>query len=157
MSPAVKETVKIGITAYITTLLAGGRTQEIDETDPVKVEAELNRLREQLQNLRVAKLNEESEEQSFKERRKFRPEIREFNPERLNYFVSQEHEDLERRELIDFKYVEEVAPTVAGVYTEDYKENPLAIDIIEETITRETVKTFRLAVGGGLAISLATN
>lgn len=101
---------------------------EIDETDPVKVEAELNRLREQLQNLRVAKLNEEQEEQSFKERRKFRPEIREFNPERLNYFVSQEHEDLEKKELIQFAYIPEVSQ--AGVYTEDYKDNPLVMDNI---------------------------
>ena len=105
--------------------LTGG----VDETDPVKIEAELRRLREQLQNLRVAKLNEEQEEQSFKERRKFRPEIREFNPERLNYFVSQEHEDLEKKELVEFAYIPEVSQ--AGVYTEDYKDNPLVMGNIK--------------------------
>ncbi len=77
----------------------------------------------------MAKLNEEQEEQSFKERRKFRPEIREFNPERLNYFVSQEHEDLEKRELVEFAYIPEVSQ--AGVYTEDYKDNPLVMGNIQ--------------------------
>jgi len=102
---------------------------QIDETDPVKVEAELRRLREQLTNLRTSKLNEKQEEQPFKKLRKFRPEIREFNPERLNYFISAENEELEKKELIEFAYIPEVSQ--AGVYTEDYKDNPIVMGNIQ--------------------------
>ena len=55
------------------------------------------------------------EEQSFTKKRKFRPEIREFNPERLNFYVSKEHEDLERAEVREFKYI----PEGSGVATHE--------------------------------------
>ena len=129
MSPIVKDLLLIAATAYFTAKLQSSGESQIDETDPVKVEAELRRLREQLTNLRTAKLNEESEEQPFKTLRKFRPEIREFNPERLNYFISAENEELEKKELIDFAYIPEVSQ--AGVYTEDYKDNPLVMGNIQ--------------------------
>ena len=121
-APAVKEVAKIAVTSAITARFLG--TPEVqEEKDPVKIETELNRLREQLANLRTSKLNEQNEEQTFKKLRKFRPEIREFNPERLNYFISAENEDLEKKELINFAYIPEVSQ--AGVYTEDYKDNPI--------------------------------
>jgi hypothetical protein len=129
MSPIVKDLLLIAATSYFTAKLQSGGETEIDETDPVKVEAELRRLREQLTNLRTAKLNEESEEQPFKTLRKFRPEIREFNPERLNYFISAENEELEKKELVNFAYIPEVSQ--AGVYTEDYKDNPLVMGNIQ--------------------------
>ena len=103
--------------------------EQKQESDPVKVEAELRRLREQLTNLRTSKLNEVNEEQTFKKLRKFRPEIREFNPERLNYFISAENEQLEKKELIDFAYIPEVSQ--AGVYTKDYKDNPIVMGNIQ--------------------------
>jgi hypothetical protein len=84
---------------------------DIEITDPKVSRFEQEQILQDLQtkyeNIRVQKLKQD-EEQSFNRReRKFRPEVREFNPERLNVFLSRDHEAEENRLFANFNYVED--------------------------------------------------
>jgi hypothetical protein len=89
---------------------------DITEPDPPETqqisryeqEEMIRDLQTKLENIRVQKLKEEEGEQTFNRReRKFRPEVREFNPERLNVFLNREHEAEENRLFANFNYVED--------------------------------------------------
>jgi hypothetical protein len=80
-------------------------TQKISRYEQEQI---IRDLQTKLENIRVQKLKEEEGEQTFNRReRKFRPEVREFNPERLNVFLNREHEAEENRLFANFNYVED--------------------------------------------------
>ena len=91
---------------------------DIDITEPAPAEAPkisrfeqeqmIRDLQTKIENMRVQKLKEEEGRKTFnRKERKFRPEIREFNPERLNVFLSRENEAEENRLFANFNYVED--------------------------------------------------
>jgi len=90
-------------------------TQTLIDQTPFDRDIRIEALKKQLQELKLNQISHEIEEQSFTKKRKFRPEIREFNPERLNFYVSKEHEELERAEVREFKYI----PEGSGVSTHE--------------------------------------
>lgn len=95
-------------------------TQTLVDQTPFDRDVRIEVLKKRLQELQLSKVETlsagshlEPREQPFTKKRKFRPELREFNPERLNFYVSKEHEDLERNEIREFKYI----PEGSGVAT----------------------------------------
>ena len=88
-------------------------SQTLIHQTPFDRDVRIEALKKQLQELKLNQISHGVEEQQFTKKRKFRPELREFNPERLNFYVSKEHEDLETRELREFKYI----PEGSGVAT----------------------------------------
>jgi hypothetical protein len=72
----------------------------------------------------------------------------------LGAITDEDPRDLE----IDFSFLPEGVSYKATVYKDHpdahYRDNPTAIEIEELTITSNTSQEFRLAAGGGLAISL---
>lgn len=77
-----------------------------------------------------------------------------------NWFVGSITDENARDITIDFDFLEEGKTYQANVYrdSEDshYKDNPTAITIESMEVTKDLSKTFSLAPGGGLAISLLT-
>jgi len=88
-------------------------SQTLIHQTPFDRDVRIEALKKQLQELKLNQISHGVDEQQFTKKRKFRPELREFNPERLNFYVSKEHEDLETRELREFKYI----PEGSGVAT----------------------------------------
>lgn len=75
-----------------------------------------------------------------------------------HWFVGAATDEQARDITIDFQFLPEGVPFRAVVYRDaddaHYRDNPTGITIEAETINRNSTKTFRLAPGGGLAISL---
>lgn len=67
----------------------------------------LKDLQTKLENMRVQKLKETETSTFNRSERKFRPEVREFNPERLNVFLSRKFEAEEARLFANFNYVQD--------------------------------------------------
>ena len=79
-------------------------TQQISRFEQEQI---LKDLQTKLENMRVQKLKETETSTFNRTERKFRPEVREFNPERLNVFLSREHEAEENRLFANFNYVQD--------------------------------------------------
>ena len=75
-----------------------------------------------------------------------------------NWFVGAVTDEEERTVEVDFSFLDEGVEYIASVYSDGLKahwdENPLGISITNSVYTSESKETFRLAPGGGLAISL---
>lgn len=78
--------------------------------------------------------------------------------ETMDWFLGAVSDENARDITIDFNFLEEGKNYQVIVYKDGldahWNDNPLAFDIEELEITKQTVKTFHLAAGGGLAISL---
>ena len=75
-----------------------------------------------------------------------------------NWFVGAITDETARDLEIDFSFLPEGVSYSATVYRDGdqahYRENPTDIDIETTTIDRNSIMKYRLAAGGGLAISL---
>jgi hypothetical protein len=75
-----------------------------------------------------------------------------------NWFVGSVTDENGRQVTIKFDFLEEGKTYNATIYKDgadaDWQENPLSIDIEKAEITKDREMTFKLAPGGGLAISL---
>ena len=75
-----------------------------------------------------------------------------------NWFVGAITDENPREVEIDFGFLPEGVSFTATFYTDHpeahYRDNPTAIEIEEVEVDRNFKKNFRLAAGGGLAISL---
>jgi hypothetical protein len=75
-----------------------------------------------------------------------------------NWFVGGITDENKREITINFDFLPEGKKFEAVVYRDseksNYKTNPMAIEIEKMTIDKSTAKTFKLAEGGGFAISL---
>ncbi len=75
-----------------------------------------------------------------------------------NWFIGAANDENEREITIDFSFLETGKAYTAKIYqdAEDahFRDNPTSILISEEEISSTASKTFKLAAGGGLAISL---
>ncbi len=78
--------------------------------------------------------------------------------ETLSWFLGAVTDENERDITIDFSFLEEGKTYKAIVYKDGkdahWDNNPLSLDIEELEISSDMQKTFHLAAGGGLAISL---
>ncbi|MDX1332289.1 MAG: glycoside hydrolase family 97 C-terminal domain-containing protein, partial [Robiginitalea sp.] len=75
-----------------------------------------------------------------------------------NWFVGAITDENPRDVEIDFSFLPEGSSFTAAIYRDGeaahYRENPTAIEIETQTVDRNSKVQFRLAAGGGLAISL---
>jgi hypothetical protein len=75
-----------------------------------------------------------------------------------NWFVGAITDQDPREVEIDFSFLPEGIPFTATIYKDHpdahYRENPTALEIIKQSVTNSIKEWFRLAAGGGLAISL---
>jgi hypothetical protein len=75
-----------------------------------------------------------------------------------DWFLGAVNDENPREISIDFSFLPEGLEFEAVIYADaadaHFRENPTAIDIHSEVIGRNSKKSFRLAAGGGLAISL---
>ncbi|MBN2411186.1 glycoside hydrolase family 97 protein [candidate division KSB1 bacterium] len=75
-----------------------------------------------------------------------------------NWFVGSITDENKREIEINFNFLQAGGNYLAKIYQDGpnahYRNNPLDIQIEEMTVTKETVKSFILAPGGGLAISI---
>jgi hypothetical protein len=75
-----------------------------------------------------------------------------------NWFVGSITDENSREITVDFKFLDEGATYNAVIYKDGkdahWNDNPTAIDIEKQTITKDSKLTIKLAEGGGFAISL---
>ncbi|CAL2084917.1 Glucan 1,4-alpha-glucosidase SusB [Tenacibaculum sp. 190524A05c] len=75
-----------------------------------------------------------------------------------NWFVGSITDENAREITVDFKFLDEGATYNAVIYKDGndahWNDNPTAIDIEKQTITKDSKLTIKLAEGGGFAISL---
>jgi hypothetical protein len=75
-----------------------------------------------------------------------------------NWFVGGITDENQREITVDFSFLKEGKKYQASIYKDaknaHYKNNPTAIDIEQAVVDKNTKKTFKLAEGGGFAISL---
>jgi len=75
-----------------------------------------------------------------------------------NWFVGSITDESAREITIDYNFLEEGVSYKAIIYKDgsdaDYKSNPFSYEIVEDTIVKGDQRTYQLASGGGVAISL---
>ncbi|MCH2032918.1 MAG: glycoside hydrolase family 97 protein [Tenacibaculum sp.] len=75
-----------------------------------------------------------------------------------NWFVGSITDENSREITVDFKFLDEGVTYNAAIYKDGndahWNDNPTAIDIEKQTITKDSKLTIKLAEGGGFAISL---
>jgi hypothetical protein len=75
-----------------------------------------------------------------------------------NWFVGAITDENPRDVEIDFSFLPEGSSFTATIYRDGeqahFRENPTAIEIEKQTVDRNSKLQFRLAAGGGMAISL---